>query len=373
MNLFFSIASEDSSSHRSLAMMRIALIPVQNKRKLQQYFLKAIGTTLLFATSIFALALSTPASASGRAAPGLRDGEYYGVFNGVKHWYRITGAKNHTVPLIIVHGGPGGNTYSFEHQIGPSIERFETVVYYDQRGSGRSDAPRDDRAYGIDILVSDLDALRRQLGAGQIDLLGFSFGGELALEFALAHPDRVRRLIAQSASNGDWCRISAYQARGFAAQASGERRIALNKLANTPCADDPAAREDSVWKDVTPGQVDHFLFHDASKALAMHRLDRRAPGNSGKMAAVVMRESAIRPDLLSRIGQIRAKTLVMVGAYDRNVGVDLDREIAESIPHSHFVIFAKSGHFPYFEEPTTYAAVVHNFLGSSPKSDGISS
>ncbi len=107
-----------------------------------------------------------------------------------------------TAPLVIIHGGPGGHVYNFERTIGPQLEAFTTVIYYEQRGCGRSDQPLDPYTYSIEMLVSDLDELRQALGLDRINLLGFSFGGELALEYALAHPEHVERLIVQSPSLG---------------------------------------------------------------------------------------------------------------------------------------------------------------------------
>ncbi|HEX8438844.1 alpha/beta fold hydrolase, partial [Archangium sp.] len=136
------------------------------------------------------------------AAPRLKNGEYHAVLNGVRHWYRVAGAERGTLPLVILHGGPGGHVYNFERTIGPELEKFTTVVYYEQRGSGRSMAPASKEDYSIPLLVSDLEALRQELGGPRISLLGFSFGSELALEYALAHREAVERLILQAPPMG---------------------------------------------------------------------------------------------------------------------------------------------------------------------------
>jgi len=65
------------------------------------------------------------------------------------------------------------------------------VVYYEQRGCGRSASPKDPRAYSLSLLVADLDELRDALGLERIVPLGCSFGAEPAAEYALAHPIRV--------------------------------------------------------------------------------------------------------------------------------------------------------------------------------------
>src|SRR5690606_19068394 len=94
----------------------------------------------------------------------LTDGESFYTINGIKHWVKIKGSANETIPIIIVHGGPGGNNYSFERTIGPKLEEFATIVYYEQRGCGRSDAPKDPNDYSIPTLINDLNVLRDSLG-----------------------------------------------------------------------------------------------------------------------------------------------------------------------------------------------------------------
>jgi proline iminopeptidase len=100
--------------------------------------------------------------------------------------------------LVLVHGGPG---VSSDHLRG--LERLatdRTVVTWDQRGVGRSTAA-ETGAYGFDAHVADLEAVRAWTGDEQIDLLGHSWGALVAVAYAKAHPERVRRLVVV---NGAW-------------------------------------------------------------------------------------------------------------------------------------------------------------------------
>jgi pimeloyl-ACP methyl ester carboxylesterase len=65
------------------------------------------------------------------------------------------------------------------------LEQFRTIIYYEQRGCGRSEAPADPDAYSLHLLVADLEALCQAWGQERIIALGYSFGGEVALEYAL--------------------------------------------------------------------------------------------------------------------------------------------------------------------------------------------
>lgn len=317
-------------------------------------FLRIVVTGLL---------LAMPAAASA----ALKNGEYHTVLNGVRHWYRIAGAEHHTTPIVIVHGGPGGSAYNFEHGgAGARIEKFATVVYYDQRGSGRSDAPAYDNAYAIPLLVSDLEALRQSLHVDKITPLGYSFGGELALEYAVRHPEHLDHLIIQSSSNGDWVRTVQYQTYGFMLLSTGKRLAELEKVSSRP-VDDVEQRFSDIWDGASRKEVDRLLYHNPSTSTLVDKLtkegfQRGSKRNSGKMEKVVVMVPRRSPPLISELHKIPVPTLVMVGLYDRNVGVDSNREIADVIPHSKLVIFENSAHFPDLEEPAKYAETIRTFL-----------
>ena len=101
-------------------------------------------------------------------------------------------------PLLLLHGNGEDGTY-FVHQIAEFSRDF-TVYAMDTRGHGKS--PRGTAPFTISQFADDLLAFMDQQGLAQADILGFSDGGNIALIFALRHPDRVRRLILNGANLG---------------------------------------------------------------------------------------------------------------------------------------------------------------------------
>lgn len=99
-------------------------------------------------------------------------------------------------PLLLLHGNGESGDY-FVHQMDVFAERF-TVYAVDTRGHGRS--PRGTAPFTIAQFAEDLHQFMDEQGLDRADLLGFSDGGNIALTFALAHPDRVRRLILNGAN-----------------------------------------------------------------------------------------------------------------------------------------------------------------------------
>ena len=125
----------------------------------------------------------------------LAGGEHQAVENGVKLWYKVAGhAEPGQAPVLFLHGGPGYNSYSFERTIGKQLETHIQMIYLDERGSGCSERPPD-ADYSMSSLAADVETLRKSLGVPKLTLMGHSFGGTIALEYAARYPDHVQKLI----------------------------------------------------------------------------------------------------------------------------------------------------------------------------------
>lgn len=99
-------------------------------------------------------------------------------------------------PVLVMHGGLGVDHTCFRPWLDP-LGDTASLIYYDHRGNGRSARPPLDE-FDHDTWVEDADALRAAMGHEKVVVLGHSYGGFLALRYALAHPDRVRGLILLS-------------------------------------------------------------------------------------------------------------------------------------------------------------------------------
>jgi proline iminopeptidase len=100
--------------------------------------------------------------------------------------------------VVIASGGPGTGHSHCHPWFDALTERFE-VVYFDYLGTGRSDRLADPAGYSIEAHAAQIEAVRAHVGAEQIALVGVSFGGMPAVAYALAHPDRLRRLVLSNA------------------------------------------------------------------------------------------------------------------------------------------------------------------------------
>jgi len=293
----------------------------------------------------------------------LRNGEFRIKINDILHWCRVAGAENRTAPIVVVHGGPGGNLYNFEQTIGPRLKEFSTIFYYEQRGSGRSEPPKEPDDYSIPTLVDDLEKICLDLGLEQIIPLGFSFGGELALEYTLAHPNRVKKLILQAPSIDDQKRIACTQLYGFKSVARGETRRKIQRCIEEKST--PEEQLEKVWEIANTETVDRFLFHNPEAARVNRRLwEESGLVNTGDMHRALLRQKRRLPDLLDRITSIDVPSLVLAGLYDRNVGLEICRDIYSQLQDAKLVIFNDSAHFPDIEETGKYSRVIREFLST---------
>lgn len=288
------------------------------------------------------------------------NGEYKILANGVEHWVKISGIEHESIPIVVLHGGPGGNNYVYENTIGKKIENYATIIYYEQRGCGRSEEPHSNDDYSIDLLTGDLLVIINELGIDKVNILGYSFGGQLAMEFTLRYSEKVHKLILQSPSVSPYERLAYTQVQGFRQIVSGGEKVIVEKIAKSKSTIEE--KLDKIWDIVHIDTVDKLLFYNTDNAKDMRHLWAKfGYENTGDMANALNKETR-KIELLDNIKNIKNKTLILAGLYDRNVGLDLLRDIHSKIENSKFIIFDKSAHFPDLEEPIKYAKAIHNFL-----------
>ncbi|WP_283750467.1 alpha/beta fold hydrolase [Bacillus cereus] len=272
----------------------------------------------------------------------------------------MAGTAHNTVPLIIVHGGPGGNHYVFERTLGVKLEEYITVVYYEQRGCGRSEVPQDDDEYSINILVEDLEKLRKQLNAEKVNLFGYSFGGQLCLEYALKYPEAVEKMVLQAPLLDDYDEVYKVQIEGFLKVTEGKIKEQISIISKSEIS--LKEKNNQVWNIVDTEVVDRLLFKNQEFTKLNRSLwEESHLSNIGKMSKVIFETKSIVP-LIERIKDLEQDTCVIVGAYDYNTGVEMSKRITSHMKNSKLVIFENSTHFPDIEETDNVCEAIIEFL-----------
>ncbi len=252
-------------------------------------------------------------------------------------------------PVAVLHGGPGA---SFDYLL-PGFDALatgRTLVYYDQRGGGRSPAPRE-APVGWEEHVADLDTLREQWGLERLTILGYSWGGLLAQLYAVEHPAQVDRL-ALVCPAPSWC----------AARDEFERRFAARNLAPKVQAERQRLRESDLRvRDPAAFQRRMFelsvvaYFHDPEKARDLSAF--RVVGRVQQETWQSLGDYDLRPRLETLRG---IPSLVLHGA-DDPIPLEASEETARRLGAPVHVI-DRSGHCPHVERPDAFLALLDGFL-----------
>jgi proline iminopeptidase len=292
------------------------------------------------------LAALAPRDATAqRARQGLLSLETARIF------YEVVGEGE---PIIVVHGGPG-----LDHSyLQPGLDALairHALVYYDQRGTGRSVAALDSTAINLDAFVADIDALRQTLGYERVSLLAHSWGALIALEYAARHPETLRGLILMNpVEPGSRFReqLEARQQSARTAEDSTEL-AALTTLEGFE-ARDPATL--SQWYRVMFRQT----LRDRERIDELQLDLSESTAKNGPDVAQLIGTSIGTLDWWERIPTIQVPTLVLHGRYDV-LPVAMSQELAAAFPAGRVVVL-ESGHFPYVEARDALLSAVSSFF-----------
>jgi proline iminopeptidase len=267
-------------------------------------------------------------------------------------------------PVIVLHGGP-----DFDHgYLLPDLDRLSDVfrlIYYDQRGRGRSaDGVRpEDVTLGSD--VEDVDQVRRHFQLDSAVVLGHSWGAVLALEYALRHPARVSRLILMNpapASASDFAVLRKAYMQKLGTDRDRQRQIVASAAYGAGDPETVAARYRLHFKPALTRPDDYEKLMATMKAGFI----RQRSAGILKARAVedrLMLDTWQRAgyDLLPRLRSQRTPTLVIAGE-DDFIPVEIAANIAQAIPGARLVTIARCGHFAYLECPADVRRAVDGFL-----------
>ncbi|WP_431898224.1 alpha/beta fold hydrolase [Micromonospora haikouensis] len=268
--------------------------------------------------------------------------------NGNELEVEVFGAED--APLLIAHhGAPGlGSRAEPRATFRPFADTFRVLVF-DARGSGVSEGRP---PFTHEQWVADVDALREWAGAERFVLAGGSYGGFIAMEYAIRHPDRLTALVLRDASADHENEKAARRN----AEASTRVKIDPDKLdrINTGrVRDDDDLRD--CWREILP-LYDHVYDPAAVEAKVEATFYRYETHNH----AFAVNQPAY--DIKADLHRITCPTLVTVGRDDWITPVASSETIADLIPDARLVVFEKSGHSPQVEEAELWRETVRDFL-----------
>jgi 3-oxoadipate enol-lactonase len=254
--------------------------------------------------------------------------------NGIRLYYESQGEG---LPLVFAHGG-GGDLLQWTYQVPHFSERYR-VITFDNRGHGRSETPEAD--YSIESFSQDILGLLDVLSVGKVVLIGLTMGAMTALRFALDHPDRLLGMVLVGASEGGREEMrERFEMSARIAESHG-----MEMLAEGFCS-----VVFSPWFQEERGDF-----------VAGCKKNMQAASAQGYARSI--RALANRPPLKDRLGQIRTKTLVVVGEDDVTQFPLEDADLyLRGIPDARLVKIEKAGHLACIEQPEIFNRLLDEFL-----------
>jgi proline-specific peptidase len=266
-------------------------------------------------------------------------------FRGFETWYRVVGDAEQPgrLPLLCLHGGPGGSHYALQ-PLEELARAGRRVVFYDQLGGGESDRPDDSSLWTVELFLDELRTVRKALGLERLHLFGSSWGGMLALEYALIQPDGLASLVLNSSPTS--------------APRWAEEAKRLYEALPTGLSEKDAEAE--FWRrhicrlDPEPETV------AKGKSMANKQVYETMWGPTEFNVTGTLKDW----DVIDRLGEIGVPTLVTSGRHDECTPA-LVEPLVEGVAEAEWVLFEESSHMPYQEERERYLSVVGDFLARS--------
>lgn len=306
----------------------------------------------LFISSIHAQEVSTQTCVNAQCIKegfvSIKDGNLF---------YRTIGKG---APIIVLHGGPGLSHDIFLPQLEKLAENH-MVVFYDQRGSGKSlETKLDEEHINIHQFVEDLDILRKSLGFDKFILMGHSWGGLLGMQYAIEYQEHLSGLILLNSAPAD-----SKGQQAFLEEFGLRTKNILQELKPFFVYED--------FKELNASQISYlyrklfsvYIYNpDKVKDLSLN-FNISSAQSGFKTLEVMSRTSWLQPntDLFPGLKKLNVPTFILHGKQDI-VPAWTAQEIKDAIPGSKIVILDHCDHFPYIEQPTQFFAELDAFLSS---------
>ena len=316
-----------------------------------------------FAIVATALPLLVSASLRAQGAPPSAKEGYVTTPDAARLFYRVVGSARDTI--IAIHGGPGVDLESIYGDFLPLATRH-TVIFYDQRGAGRSTLPPDTTTLNATQQVKDLDAVRAFFHLQHVTLVAHSYGPLLAATYAIAHPDVVSRMVffgPVPPRRGDfWQRFAASMQTKLDSTQRRAMASANRRLADTSTSDAAvrqacteywaiAMRPRLAEPDRTPSMIHADLCASDARGIryGLTHTNGAVMGSYGDW------------DLRAALASVPARTLVVHGEAE-SIPMDLVQEWVVALPHATLLRVPGAAHFTYAEQPRLVWPAVERFL-----------
>jgi len=277
--------------------------------------------------------------------------------NGVDHFIKKIGKGD---PLVVIHGGPG----LFHNYLTPHFKELSQkyqIVFYDQRGCGKTEFPKDTSTISINNFVADLESIRNHLKIDKLNLVSHSWGTLIAVNYGKTYPQNLNKLILVSPAPA----TTDFFNETFNNMQKKRKEEDTKELVKLMMSKEFEKRDGETFKKAvslgdkvnlsTPSRVTDLyepMFFD--KTTANHLL----------LVNSMMEQAFFDFDISTGLEVLTCPTLIIYGSLD-NVPLASAQYIQNNIKNSKLSIIKNTCHYPFFESPVEFNAAVNDFLNSN--------
>lgn len=270
------------------------------------------------------------------------------------------------IPIVLLHGGPGA-THHYFHPSFSQAGKLARIIYYDQRGCGLSDY-QPGSGYTVDQAVEDLENLKKALGFEKWVVLGHSYGGYLAQRYTMKYPESVMGLVLVTAAPGLAGRVVGTRQYDYISDAEKQRMRdivqELNKLVEENILPPEKYIELLVYNRHINGDWKRQSYYkptmDDFARMALYEWKQDSDFN-GRMSVDMGKVT-----LEGAFNDCPVPTLILESKWDLTWTADKPEVLQTNHPCSQMIVFEKSGHNPFADEPDEFFPALRKYVRELP-------
>ena len=264
------------------------------------------------------------------------------VINGIQYHVEVCGKES--IPLVLLHGFTGDtSTWTPFYD---AWGQHSKLIIPDIIGHGQTDSPDVLSRYQIESVAADLKTLLDQFDCKQVDLLGYSMGGRLALTFALLFPERVRKLILESTSPG----LATEKERQLRRMKDAELAQFIKEQGLNSFVD--------YWEEIPLFSTMKLLSAASQQIIREQRLNNSPTGLINSLLGM---GTGSKPNWWGKLNKLSCEVMLLTGEKDKKF-CDIADKMMKELKNSSWVIIENSGHAIHVEEPEKFGTIVSDFL-----------
>lgn len=262
-------------------------------------------------------------------------------------------------PMLLINGGPGWSSYHMKPVAVKLSEMGYRVILFDQRGTGKSPVKINTSTIKFDLMVDDIEQIRKERGIDSWTVYGHSFGGILAMAYASKYPEHIDKLILSAPGGVDLSFLDYYQTN-LNYTLSDQEKEGIRKWSDPDKINENPKRANY---NIIKNTISAFLFHKQLADSVMAKIDANT-ANMQVSNLVFQNLIATQYDLKPVLHKIKAPTLIIQGRQDA-LGQENPIVISNLIPRAKLIFVEKSAHLMWMDQPKTYFQSIKEFLNSS--------